>query len=223
MATPVQAGEIIARKYRIERVLGAGGMGVVVVARHIHLDGLVAIKLLRAEVGKDEKVVERFMREARMAAKIKSEHVARVSDVDILDSGEPYIVMEYLRGRDLASFAAASGPLDVEEAVDYVLQACDAIAEAHARGIVHRDLKPANLFLSQRPNGSLCVKVLDFGISKLSEQARVQQDVTSTSTVLGSPMYMSPEQMRSSREVDGRTDIWSLGVTLYQLVTGELP
>jgi len=223
MATPVQKGEIIARKYRVERVIGEGGMGVIVAARHIHLDELVAIKLLRSDLLKDERAVHRFMREARLASKIKSEHVVRVSDVDMLDSGEPYIVMEYLRGRDLQSICAVQEPLDVEDAVGYVLQACDAIGEAHGRGIVHRDLKPANLFLARRPNGSLCVKVLDFGISKLSEQAAARIDATSTSTILGSPNYMSPEQMRSTRDVDGRTDIWSLGVTLYQLLTGTLP
>jgi len=169
----------------------------------------------------DPEVVSRFEREARAAVRLRSEHVARILDVGRLDSGSPYIVMEYLEGQDLAGLLAQRGPLDLATACDYVIQACDAIAEAHALGIVHRDLKPGNLFLATTSHGQQTIKVLDFGISK--SQAAGDQSMTRTQAVMGSPGYMSPEQMRSTKNVDGRSDVWALGVILYELVAGRAP
>jgi serine/threonine-protein kinase len=165
------------------------------------------------------------LREARAAVRIKSEHVARVTDVGQLENGAPYMIMEYLDGADLGSIGQSRGALPIEEAVEYVLQAAEAIAEAHALGIVHRDLKPANLFLVTRADGTPSVKVLDFGISKVTGMAASGSDLgmTKTTTIMGSPLYMSPEQMASSRDVDARTDIWALGAILYELLTGTVP
>src|SRR5688572_771225 len=160
--SPVQPGEVIAERYLVERVLGAGGMGVVVSALHRTLGERVAIKLLFEHAAAEPKVIERFLREARAAARLRSEHVVRVSDVGTLANGTPYLVMEFLDGNDVASELSRRGPLPIAEAVDYVLQACEALAEAHAAGIVHRDLKPANLFLAARPGGSRIVKIIDF-------------------------------------------------------------
>jgi tRNA A-37 threonylcarbamoyl transferase component Bud32 len=218
----VVPGQILAGKLEVERVLGVGGMGVVVAARHLELDQRVAVKFLHQEALSSAEAAARFVREARVAAKIRSEHVARVIDVGRLDNGAPYIVMEYLEGNDLAGQIEA-GPITVEDAVDYVIQACDAMAEAHALGIVHRDLKPANLFLTRRTDGAPVVKVLDFGISKLQMPTAADGGLTKTSAMIGSPYYMSPEQMKSPRDVDFRTDIWSLGCILYELLSGQVP
>jgi eukaryotic-like serine/threonine-protein kinase len=220
---PTRAGDVIAGKYRIERVLGAGGMGVVVEAFHLSLDEKVAIKYLKPEALENPASVERFAREARASAKIKSEHVCRVLDV-LVEDGVPYLVMEYLEGRDLDDLVTKEGALSVEDGVDYILQACEALAEAHVAGIVHRDLKPANLFLSRRADGSPVVKVLDFGISKVQPRPGAQDAaMTATSSLLGSPLYMSPEQMRATKGVDARTDVWSIGVILYEMLTGSRP
>jgi serine/threonine-protein kinase len=221
----VKDGEIIAGKYRIERVLGEGGMGFVVQAMHVQLDERVAIKFLLPQALANEEAVARFAREARAAVKIKSEHVARVSDVGTLETGAPYMVMEFLQGQDLAALVRAQGALPTADAVDYLLQASEAIAEAHALGIVHRDLKPANLFLVHRADGSPCIKVLDFGISKMTSTGSSGSDLgmTRTHAIMGSPLYMSPEQFASTRDVDARADIWALGAILYELVTGRVP
>jgi serine/threonine protein kinase len=219
-----RAGDVIADKYRVERVLGIGGMGVVVLVTHIQLGEPYAIKCLLPTGASDAETVERFMREARAAVRIKSEHIARVSDVGQLPNGSPYILMEYLVGRDLADVLREQGPLSIRDAVEYVLQACTGIAEAHALGIVHRDLKPSNLFLTQRLDGAALVKVLDFGISKaMGDAGPHKPSLTQTSSVFGSPAYMSPEQIRSAKNVDFRTDIWALGVILYELLTADLP
>jgi serine/threonine-protein kinase len=223
-AIPVAEGEIVAGKYRVERVLGRGGMGVVVAAEHLRLSQRVAIKFLLSTAGPE--AVKRFEREARAAVRLKSDHVARVLDVGELPTGAPYMVMEYLDGDDLSKIVRERGPLAVADAVDYLLQACEAVAEAHALGIVHRDLKPANLFVTTGADRSVVVKVLDFGISKqLGDAPGVHGDValTQTASILGSPLYMSPEQLRSTRSVDFRTDIWSLGTILYQLLAGRVP
>ncbi len=225
MASPVQEGEILARKYRVERVLGQGGMGVVVAARHVELDELVALKFLLPEALSEPEAVARFLKEARAAVRIKSEHVARVHDVGQLDTGAPYIVMEYLEGSDLGALVKKRVALAVEDVIDYVLQACEAIANAHQLGIVHRDLKPSNLMLVSRSDGSQCIKVLDFGISKVSSLGgrESSMNMTKTAAVLGSPLYMSPEQMMSAKDVDPRTDIWAIGTILYELLTGSPP
>ncbi len=213
---PVLPGETLAGKYRVERVLGEGGMGIVVRARHIDLDERVAIKFLLRQPA--EEMVERFLREARAAAKVKSEHVCRVFDFGRLDTGEPYIVMEHLEGIDLGRKLRAEGRQRIEDVVGWIVQVCDAMAEAHALGIVHRDLKPANVFLATRPDGAVSAKLLDFGISKLPSH-----EITRTAEQLGSPAYMSPEQIESSRDVDARSDVWSLGAMLYELLSGRPP
>jgi serine/threonine-protein kinase len=220
----VKPGDILAGKYRVERVLGAGGMGVVVAAHHIQLDEKVALKFLLPEALGSEEAVNRFVREARSAVKIKSEHVARVSDVGQLETGAPYMVMEFLDGTDLQAMLSQQGPMPMEQAAEFILQACEAIAEAHALGIVHRDLKPANLFCIRRADGLLSIKVLDFGISKaMTPGSASSGGMTRTAAIVGSPLYMSPEQMASSKSVDPRTDIWSLGVILFELVAGRPP
>jgi serine/threonine-protein kinase len=220
---PVKPGDILAAKYRVERVLGAGGMGVVVLATHTQLDQSVALKFLLPSAMANPQVAGRFQREAKLAVKLKSEHVAKVLDVGTLENGAPYIVMEYLSGEDLCQRIERDGPLSVAEAAECVIQACDAIAEAHALGIVHRDLKPANLFLTHRPDNSPLVKVLDFGISKASQLDEGGHSLTKTSSVMGSPHYMSPEQMISSKDVDTRSDIWSIGAIIHQLISGSVP
>jgi serine/threonine-protein kinase len=226
MSAAAKVGDILAGKYRVERVLGQGGMGVVVAARHLHLGERVAIKFLHSQGMQSREIVGRFVREARAAVRIRSEYVARILDVGELANGAPFIVMEYLDGSDLSAILKTSGPLPIEVAVEYVLQACEAIAEAHSLGIIHRDLKPANLFLSKRADGSPSVKVIDFGISKVAaREGDVAADIemTQTAMMMGSPLYMAPEQMRSARSVDARADIWSLGGILHALLTGSPP
>jgi serine/threonine-protein kinase len=218
---PILPGQILAGKYRVERIVGQGGMGVVVEARHVTLDERVALKFLLPGYATQPDASPRFLREAKAAVKIKSEHVARVADVGTLETGAPFMVMEFLDGTDLSNKLSKEGVLAVEDAVDYVIQGCDALAEAHGYGIVHRDIKPANLFLTRRPNGMPLVKVLDFGISKTTGPQ--VDSLTKTSTAMGSALYMSPEQMQQARGVDHRTDIYALGVTLYQLLAGRQP
>jgi eukaryotic-like serine/threonine-protein kinase len=220
LGVAVQPGSILLGKYRVDRVIGVGGMGAVVGARHLQLDERVAIKFLLPEMLQHEEVVQRFLREGRAAIKIRSEHCVRVLDVGKLENSAPYMVMEFLEGQDLGAFR--SRQLPIHDVVDWVLQASEALAEAHAIGIVHRDLKPANLFLTRRADGTACVKVLDFGISKQAASA-ADVGVTKTQAVLGSPQYMSPEQMRSTRDVDARADIWALGTVVYELIAGAPP
>jgi eukaryotic-like serine/threonine-protein kinase len=221
----IGVGDVVAGKYRVERTLGRGGMGYVVAAQHTQLDQPVAIKVLAPELALRSDSVARFLREARAAARIGNEHVARVMDVDTLPDGTPYMVMERLFGNDLRTELAVNGRLSAAEATDYVLQACEALAEAHSYGIVHRDLKPANLFLTTGTDGAPLIKVLDFGISKAAalDGETPAEALTDTQAVIGSPPYMSPEQARAPRSVDTRTDVWALGVILYELVTGETP
>ena len=226
MGEKVAKGDVLAGKYRVERVLGSGGMGVVVAARHIQLEVLVALKFMTDEAGRDPDLVARFLREARAAARLRGEHVARVSDVGTLESGAPYQVIEYLEGSDLDAILVNQGRLPVDVAVTYTIQTCEALEEAHGAGIVHRDIKPSNLFLTTRPNGTPCIKVLDFGISKLiglgvSTSNKLRG--TRGRVVLGSPSYMAPEQMHAAHSVDRRVDLWSVGATLYELLTGQVP
>ena len=220
-AARVHAGDTLVGKYRVDRVLSSGGMGVVVAATHLELHEPVCLKFMLGDLASNPEAVERFMREARAAVKLKGEHVCRVMDVGRLDTGAPFIVMELMHGTDLAGLIRARGPVLPAEAARLVIQACDGLAEAHELGIVHRDIKPANIFVTSRRDGSSLVKVLDFGISK----AGVAGDgvATHTQALMGTPAYMSPEQMRSAKHVDARTDIWALGAVLYELVTGRPP
>ncbi len=226
MAAPVDVGDILAGKYQVERVLGMGGMGVVVAARHLTLGERVAIKFLLPQALGTPEIVGRFLREGQATARLRGEHVARVHDVGKLETGSPFLVMEYLDGRDLGVLLKQSGPLPVETAIDYVVQACEALAEAHSAGIVHRDLKPSNLFVIKRLDGSPSVKLIDFGISKIQlpdDGTEPDGELTGTSVMMGSPLYMAPEQMVSARDVDHRADIWSLGVILHALIAGKPP
>lgn len=219
-STP-EAGQVLAGKYRVEEVLGVGGMGVVVAATHLQLDQRVAIKYLLPAALLNPEVVERFAREARAAAKIRGEHVARVIDVGQFDDGAPYMVMEHLDGHDLAKHLELYGPLPVEDAVRFLLETCEALAEAHSAKIVHRDLKPSNMFLAKQPDKSAIIKVLDFGISKTGDAPSAS--LTKTSALMGTAFYMSPEQLTTPKGVDHRSDIWSLGVILYELLAGKPP
>jgi len=219
--TQVVPGDILLGKYRVERKLGQGGMGIVVAARHLELGELFAIKYLAKGARSESNAVQRFLREARSSARLKGEHVAKVHDVGRLDSGLPYMIMEYLIGQDLKAYLHKHGKLPLEEAVSFVLQAIDAVSEAHSLGIIHRDLKPSNLFLTKRRDGTSCIKVLDFGIAK--EISAKDAELTKSGATLGSPLYMSPEQMAGSKALDTRTDIWSMGIVLYELVTGAVP
>jgi serine/threonine-protein kinase len=197
-------------------------MGVVVEALHTQLGQSVAIKVLSTELSHREEAIARFLREARAAAALHSDHVVRIYDVGTLEDGSPFMVMEFLRGEDLSSLLQSTGAFSIREAVEYVAQAADAIAEAHDHGVIHRDLKPSNLFVGWRSNGSPVVKVLDFGISKsLNPDVGLEGNLTATRTVMGSPFYMSPEQVRNSKKVDHRTDIWSLGMILQEFLTAE--
>jgi serine/threonine-protein kinase len=207
----------------MERLVGEGGTGVVVAAMHLQLERRVAIKFLRTALASDE-IRMRFEREARAIGQIESEHVVLVFDVGALDDYSPYMVMEYLDGRDLAKILKEDGHLSLEDSVDCILQVCEVLHEAHAAGIVHRDLKPANLFLTRRADGGPHIKVVDFGISKILDPKLLlggPKEMTNAFTVLGSPRYMAPEQLRNSKDVDGRADLWSLGAVMFQLVTGK--
>ena len=217
----VEIGTVFLDKYRVESIIGQGGMGVVAECTHLALGERVAIKMLRKDVLLDAEAVERFQREAQAAAKLKSEHVARVSDVGTFEGNIPYMVMEFLEGHDLGQLLDQRGVLPVQWATELILQTAEALAEAHSLGIVHRDVKPTNLFVTWRPDGSALVKVLDFGISKSPMGTDMQ--LTQTQSLLGTPAYMSPEQMRSARLVDWRSDIWSLGSVLYELLEGRRP
>lgn len=222
---PVRVGEVVVDKYRIERALGIGGMGVVVAAKDLLLDRQVAIKFLLPKLAGSDTAVQRFVREARAATRISSEHVVRLLEIEKLPSGTPFFVMEYLEGCDLRTLLRERGALAPSLAVDYVLQAVQAVAEGHVKGIVHRDIKPGNLYLTHRADGTPLIKVLDFGIAKTAESdAAESTSLTSSDDVrLGSPAYMPPEQLQNPRDVDTRSDIWSLGATLYELLCGRPP
>ncbi len=220
-ASPLQPGQIIGERYRVGELLGGGGMGVVQAGTHVLLGTPVAIKVIRSELKGDNEVVQRFVNEARAAAALKGEHIARVFDVGLLESGEPYMVMEQLDGVSLDQYIAGRGALTRAEAVDIVLQVCEGLDEAHAAGLVHRDIKPANLFLARRPDDRLSVKILDFGIAKRIDTT--SPALTNPGKSVGSPWYMSPEQMLTPSSVDEHADVWSLGILLFELLTSRLP
>jgi serine/threonine-protein kinase len=219
-------GEVIAGHFLVERTLGVGGMGGVFAARDLQLNRRVAVKVMLPHLTSSKEFAGRFMREAKAASSLESEHVARVFDVGYGADGAPFMVMELLEGKDLDHHVRKLGRLEIAQAATWVIEACDAIAEAHRRGIVHRDLKPSNLFVAEQPGHAPRIKVLDFGISKQTTleagpESQATQ-LTATDSTLGSPHYMSPEQLRSSKKVDHRTDIWSIGIILHKILTGHL-
>jgi serine/threonine-protein kinase len=213
-------GEILLGKYRVEEIIGVGGMGRVIKASHLYLQQPVAIKIQLPEMADSQSTVARFLREAQATVRLRSEHIARVMDVGTMPDGCPFIVMEYLEGHDLNQILRHHGPQMPQAVVDLVLQACEGMAEAHAAGIIHRDIKPSNFFITRRPDGSNLLKILDFGISKTPAEL---SELTGTQTVIGTPTYMAPEQMVSARSTDSRSDIWSMGVVMYQLLEGRPP
>lgn len=213
-------GTILLGKYRIDEVIGTGGMGRVVRASHLYLQQSVAIKILLPQMAESPSTVARFLREAQATVRLKSEHIARVIDVGTMPDGIPFMVMEHLEGNDLNQILRHHGPQVPEIVCDLMLQACEGMAEAHAMGIVHRDIKPSNYYITRRPDGSMLLKILDFGISKTPVG---YEDLTGTQTIIGTPTYMSPEQMKSGKGTDARSDIWSMGVVMYQLLQGQPP
>lgn len=221
----IHTGSVVANRYRIEAIVGRGGMGVVVAARHLELDERVAVKFMSHDALGDPEAVARFDREVRAAARLRSEYVARVFDAGKLTDGSRYMVLEYLEGEDLSARVQREGPLELGLAIRFMLQTCAAVFEAHLLGIVHRDLKPANLRVVLRADGSEIVKVLDFGVMKrltCDKNDTLTAD-TQPGTVIGTPFYTSPEQLRGKADVDVRSDIWSLGATLFELLTGKPP
>ena len=221
-AQPVTIGQLIGR-YRVESIIGEGGMGVVFSARHLDLDMRVAIKVIRAELARDERIVERMMNEARAVASLKSDHVVRVYDVARLPNGTPYMVLELVDGPDLDRVLEASGPMSVDDAVAHMLDVCVGLSDAHSRGIIHRDIKPENLLVESLTDGTTRVKISDFGIAKKAITSRREMSVTQESGSVGSPWYMAPEQMINAPDVDARADVWSLGVVLFELLSGTMP
>lgn len=214
-------GDLLFDKYQVEMCLGVGGMGTVLAARHLHLGQRVAIKLMHPNLAEQSEMVTRFLREGQAAARLRSPHVARVIDFGKSDAGLLFLVMEYLEGRDLEHMLAERGALPLEETIELLLQTVEAVAEAHSNGIVHRDLKPGNLFVTRDVYGCASVKVLDFGISKLVVPEPELKPATAVSAVMGTPVYMPPEQMRGAHAADHRADIWALGAILYECLTGK--
>ncbi len=219
-----EIGAVLDGRFEVLRLIGRGAMGIVLEAKHLGLRQRVALKVLRPDAAASPGVAARFVREAHAAARLKSEHVVRIMDVGKLASGLPYIVMEHLQGADLARRLLEKHRLGLDEVTDYLFQTLEALAEAHRAGVIHRDLKPANLFVARLPGHTHCIKVLDFGISKLSTLGvTTETEITAASTLLGSPLYMSPEQLEDARAVEPASDIWSLGVIAYELLSGTLP
>ncbi len=220
------AGTVIADKYRVEQMLGRGGMGVVVEATHLELGTRVAIKLLLPELVKSEEAAARFRREGRALFKLNNPHVCRVMDVGTTEGGSPFMVMELLEGEDLAEVLGRGQTFAVTDAVHIILQASQGLAEAHANGVVHRDLKPENLYLTVDATGESCVKILDFGLSKIQSgplDTTRSRKLTADAQVMGTPHYMAPEQWMSSKDVGAGADQWSLATILFELISGQPP
>ena len=217
-------GDVIEDKYELVQMLGQGGMGIVFEARHLQLDRRVALKFLRIEMAKDPNMAKRFLREARAAASIGSEHIVEVVDVGETSDGEPYMVMEYLEGTDLSKLVEQQGMFPPQRAANLVIQLCHALAAAHSKGIIHRDIKPENAIIEQRIDGTERLKVLDFGLVKFRKAAEGQTaNLTATGATMGTPYYMAPEQALGQKDLDQQVDVYSTGVVLFQLLTGALP
>lgn len=213
---------LLDKRYRIVRLLGEGGMGSVYLAEHVRLRTQVAVKFLHVELTGQEEAIRRFEQEARVAASIRHQNIIQVFDVGFADTGDPFLVMEYLEGESLAGLIKRAAPLTIATSCGIIEPALSALAAAHRKNIIHRDLKPENVFLVQQPDGPPVVKLIDFGLSKITtgvpDQLRTQ-----TGSVLGTPAYMSPEQARGSANLDQRTDLYSLGTILFEMLTGGLP
>ena len=224
---PLADGALIDRKYQVTKLLGAGAMGAVYEAEHTGTGRRVALKVIMGQFAKDEGLVARFHREARAAGQIETQHITQVLDTGFDHESElPFMVMEYLEGEDVQQLLKRVGPVHPDLALRIVAQSCLGLQKAHDKSVVHRDIKPANLFLAKRDAGEVIIKLLDFGIAKIKmEQAQETESagLTKTGNMLGSPLYMSPEQARGARGIDHRTDIWSLGVVLYQALCGKTP
>lgn len=221
----IRIGQSLGQKYRVTRLIGEGAMGFVYAAQTLETGVTVAIKCLRQARAEDRLAVERFRREIRATLQLNCRHIVRTIDVGHLEDGTPFMVMEYLEGRDLAHVIESTGPLAIERAVELALQVCVALAHAHRLGFVHRDIKPANLFLARTPTGEEMIKVFDFGISKapLSGSSTFLPNLTGRAARLGTPLYVSPEQKTAARDADARADIWSLGITLFEMIAGNVP
>ncbi len=221
-AVDTRVGKTAGGRYNLVRLLGKGGMGEVYEAQHAIIGRRFAVKFLHPHLASNSEAVARFQREAQAAGRLENENIVAVVDAGTADDGAPYLVMEYLEGENLAQLLVRGGPLPAPRAAYILIQACRGLAAAHSRGIVHRDIKPANLFICRRNDSSDLVKVLDFGIAKL-HTGRAGTGLTQTGTTMGTPQYMSPEQARGAKEVDHRTDIYALGVVLYQILSGAQP
>jgi len=220
----IKPGQLLASKYAVERVIGRGGGGIVVAAKHEPLALRVALKFLRPDAWQDPEMRRRFLREAQIAATTRSAHVVRGLGIDTLPDGQPFLVMELLEGCDLAALLGPRGRLPRREAVDYVRQACAGLADVHALGIVHRDVKPSNLFLSLAADGSKRVKIIDFGMAELAANASAAANgLTPNSIDMGSPPFVAPEQLRAERGADAKSDLWALGAVLFTLLAGHSP
>ncbi len=211
--------------YRAISVLGEGGMGVVYLAEHPEIGRKVAVKVLHADFARDQQVLTRFLNEARAANAIRHPNIIEILDSGVLADRTPYLVMELLEGEPLSARIKRVGPLPLNEIFDFSYQTASALSAAHAKGIVHRDLKPDNLFVVPDPHDETRerMKVLDFGIAKLQQQSTADSFKTRTGTLMGTPIYMSPEQCRGIRAIDHRTDVYSLGVIIYEMVVGHPP
>jgi len=220
----ISEGDLIASRYMLGGVIGEGGTGIIVSATDTKDNKPVAIKFIRRALETNE-LRTRFEREARAIAKIASEHVVGLLDVGTLDDGAAFMVMEHLEGRDLSRILKEDGPMAIDRAVECMVQVCHALAKAHSAGIVHRDLKPANIFLEDKNDEKIHVKIFDFGISKILDKKLLDDgktpEMTNAFTMLGSPRYMAPEQVRNSKDVDARADLWSVGAVLFHLITGS--
>ena len=217
-------GELVSDRYRIERVIGSGGMAHVLAVRQVKLDQLFAMKILDPALAEDSDARERFAREAKAMAALTSAHTVRVHDVAELENGLPYLVMDYLDGEDLGRVLRRRGALPIEEAVDLIDQACIALEEAHAAGLVHRDLKPENLFVAKDANGFETLRVLDFGIARgIGGKVGKLETLTRHGDVIGTLAFMAPEQIRNAKGVDARTDVWGIGACLYRILTNARP
>jgi serine/threonine protein kinase len=224
---PLEDGALVDNKYRVVKLLGAGAMGAVYEAEHTGTGRRVALKVIMGQFAKDEGLVARFQREARAAGAIETQHITQVLDTGFDKEAElPFMVMEYLEGEDVQHLLKRTGPIHPDLALRILAQSCLGLQKAHDKNVVHRDMKPANLFLAKRDAGEVIIKLLDFGIAKIKmEQAQETESagLTKTGNMLGSPLYMSPEQARGARGIDHRTDVWSLGVVLYQALCGKTP